>query len=464
MSHFFISAAYKSSGKTTLAIGLTAALRQRGLRVQTFKKGPDYIDPLWLTAASGRPCVNLDFFTMAEDEIDDDFASAMQGADVGLIEGNKGLYDGLDLDGSNSNAALAVRLQSPVFLVIDARGMTRGIAPLILGYQAFDADINIAGIILNKVGGSRHEAKLCQVIEHYTDLSVIGSVHNSPELEIDERHLGLKPSNESIEALDKIELLGETVSRQVDLEKILSIAEKHPAPAAPESGQIPYSGERVRIGYPKDRAFGFYYPGDQEKMIAAGADLIPFDSLNDAKLPDVDGLMIGGGFPEMVMQELEANHSLRQDIHDFIEQGGPVYAECGGLMYLARSLTWNGKTSQMVGAIPGDVEMHKKPQGRGYVRLVETGKSPWPLCGCVPEPHIAAHEFHYSAFSRLDPGAEFAYRVTRGTGIDGQHDGIIYKNLLASYTHLRNVGGNCWTDRFIRHIKDIKHKKAAEHG
>jgi len=139
MSHFFISAAYKSSGKTTLTIGLTAALRQRGLQVQTFKKGPDYIDPLWLTAASGRSCVNLDFFTMSEAEIDNDFAHAMVGADVGLIEGNKGLYDGLDLDGSNSNAALAVRLQSPVFLVIDARGMTRGIAPLILGYQAFDS-------------------------------------------------------------------------------------------------------------------------------------------------------------------------------------------------------------------------------------------------------------------------------------------------------------------------------------
>jgi len=456
MCHFFISAAYKSSGKTTIAIGLTAALRQRGLQVQTYKKGPDYIDPLWLTAASGRSCVNLDFFTMSEEEIDNDFARALVGSDVGLIEGNKGLYDGLDLDGSNSNAALAVQLQSPVFLVIDARGMTRGIAPLILGYQAFDSDINIAGVILNKVGGSRHEAKLCNVIEHYTDIPVVGAVHHAPELEIDERHLGLKPSNESLEALDKIELLGETVARQVDLGQILTIARKSPVPSTPEVSETVHTGERVRIGYPKDRAFGFYYPGDQEKLVAGGAELVPFDSLHDAHLPDVDGLFIGGGFPEMVMQELEANHSLRQEIHAFIEQGGPVYAECGGLMYLARSLSWNGKTCQMVGAIAGDIEMHVKPQGRGYVRLEETGNSPWPKCGCKLKPFIAAHEFHYSAFSNLDPNLSFAYRVTRGTGIDGNNDGIIYKNLLASYTHLRNVGGNCWTDRFIRHIKNVR--------
>jgi len=317
-------------------------------------------------------------------------------------------------------------------------------------------NINIAGIILNKVGGSRHEEKLCNVIEHYTDLSVVGSVHNAPELEIDERHLGLKPSNESTEALEKIELLGETVARQVNLDKILSIAEASPTPAAPVTEKPIYTGERVRIGYPKDRAFGFYYPGDEEKLIAAGADLVPFDSLSDPKLPDVDGLMIGGGFPEMVMHELEANQSLRQDILQFIEAGGPVYAECGGLMYLARSLTWNGKTCQMVGAIAGDIDMHKKPQGRGYVKLIETGKSPWPTCGCVPEPHIAGHEFHYSALNNLDPNMEFAYRVTRGTGIDGEHDGLVYKNLLASYTHLRNVGGNCWTDRFIDHIKSVK--------
>lgn len=452
MSYFFISAAHKSSGKTTLSIGLTAALCRRGKQVQTFKKGPDYIDPLWLTAASGRPCVNLDFFTMSRQEINDEFGRAMSSAEVGLIEGNKGLYDGLDLDGSNSNAALAAQLQAPVFLVIDARGMTRGIAPLILGYQAFDPDVRIAGVILNKVGGSRHEAKLCNVISHYTDLPVVGAVHNSPELVIDERHLGLMPSNESELAEKKIARLGEKVAEQVDIDRILAIATDVPPLNFTGETEIPSSSQPLRIGYPRDRAFGFYYPGDLRKMRSQGVELVPFNTLQDAHLPSVDGLFIGGGFPEMVMEELEANVSLRREIHEFIERGGPVYAECGGLMYLARSLKWQDRQCEMVGAIPGDVVMHARPQGRGYVRLEETDANPWPkVPGCSTG--IAAHEFHYSALENLDPSIRFAYKVTRGTGIDGTHDGIVYKNLLASYTHLRDVGDNHWIERFLAHAR-----------
>ncbi|TVO75495.1 cobyrinate a,c-diamide synthase [Sedimenticola selenatireducens] len=457
MSYFFISAAHKSSGKTTLSIGLTAALRNRGMCVQTFKKGPDYIDPLWLTAASGRPCVNLDFFTMDKGEILDEFGRAMQAAEIGVIEGNKGLYDGLDLDGSNSNAALAAQLQAPVFLVIDARGMTRGIAPLILGYQAFDPDVRIAGVILNKVGGSRHEAKLCNVIKHYTDIPVVGSVHNAPELVIDERHLGLMPSNETDLAQKKIAQLGETIAKQVDMDQVLRIAADVPIPAYKPEAVIRQDHQGVRIGYPRDQAFGFYYPGDLEKMSAHGVELVAFDALHDAHLPPVDGLFIGGGFPEMAMDGLTENVSLRQDIRDFIEQGGPVYAECGGLMYLARRVIWNEKSCDMVGAIPADVRMHERPQGRGYVRLQETEFSPWPK---VPGSNdiIAAHEFHYSALENIDSDIQYAYKVTRGTGIDGINDGIVYKNLLASYTHMRDVGGNHWIARFLAHVRQCKHK------
>ncbi|MDH3514602.1 MAG: AAA family ATPase, partial [Gammaproteobacteria bacterium] len=193
MNRLLISAAHKSSGKTTLAIGLCAALRRRGQTVQPFKKGPDFIDPMWLSLAAGRDCHNLDFFLMGREEIIHTYSSHMDGADIALIEGNKGLYDGLSLDGSNSNAALATLLRSPVVLVIDARGMTRGIAPLILGYQEFDKEIHIAGVILNQLGGSRHEAKLRAVIEHYTDVPVIGAVHHDDRLTIVERHLGLMP-------------------------------------------------------------------------------------------------------------------------------------------------------------------------------------------------------------------------------------------------------------------------------
>jgi len=455
MPYFFISAAHKSSGKTTLSIGLSAALRERGLHVQSFKKGPDYIDPLWLSLATGHCCQNLDFYTMPREEIEQEFAFRMAGADVGLIEGNKGLYDGLDLDGSNSNAALASLLDAPVILVIDARGMTRGIAPLILGYQAFDEKVRIEGVILNRVGGSRHESKLRRVIEHYTSAKVVGAVHNDPRLEIDERHLGLMPSNEAVRAREQIKVLSHAVGSQVDLDRVLEIAATSPLVNRQSKAMVATAGEKVRIGLPRDRAFGFYYPGDLEKLEAAGAVLVPFDSLSDPDLPDVDGIFIGGGFPEMVMEELEANVSLRHQIKAFVEQGGPVYAECGGLMYLARSLTWQGKSCKMVGAIPGDAVMYPKPQGRGYVKLVETLDAIWPrVANSASE--ISAHEFHYSALENLGEGVSFAYEVRRGTGIDGNHDGLIYKNLLANYTHMRDVGGNRWTERFIEHVRACK--------
>jgi cobyrinic acid a,c-diamide synthase len=457
MSHFFISAAHKSSGKTTLSIGLSAALRDMGLAVQPFKKGPDYIDPLWLSATCDRPCLNLDFFTMQRDEIEQGFAAAMATADIGVIEGNKGLYDGLDLDGSNSNAALANLLGSPVILVIDARGMTRGIAPLILGYQAFDRDLNIAGVILNKVGGSRHEAKLCNVIEHYTDVPVVGAVHSNPDLVIEERHLGLMPSNEADRAKRKIDLLGQAVASQVDLQRLLEIAATATPPEAvtPVAASVADTVEPVRIGYARDKAFGFYYPDDLQALQDGGAELLPIDTLHDQMLPQVDGIFLGGGFPEMVMEELEANTGLRSELLEYIESGGPVYAECGGLMYLARSMTWKGRTFSMVGALPGDAVMYERPQGRGYVRLRETGKGPWPTApdGLL---EIAAHEFHYSALENLDAGLEYAYEMVRGTGIDGSHDGIVYKNLLANYTHIRDVASNQWTKRFLAHVRRVK--------
>lgn len=459
MPRLLISAAHKSSGKTTVSIGLCAAFRARGSKIQPFKKGPDYIDPMWLSVASGRPCRNLDFFMMGEDEIVSEFQRHSAGADISLIEGNKGLYDGLNLDGSNSNAALARLLHAPVVLVIDARGMTRGIAPLILGYQAFDRDINIAGVILNNLGGARHESKLRAVIEHYTDVPVIGAVHHDKRLEIVERHLGLMPSNELEAATRRVNEIGELIGAQVDLDRLLEIATS--APQLPtckyQSTQEinPASQTKVRIAWAKDKAFGFYYADDLDALRAAGAELVPLDTLQDQHLPDVDGLFIGGGFPELFMTELEANMTLRTEIGQAIEKGMPVYAECGGLMYLARTMTWNGETHRMVGAIPGDVIMHEKPVGRGYIQLSETGKSPWPVSQkTLPETEVRGHEFHYSSLDNLDTRRlKFAYKVKRGHGIDGVHDGIVYKNMLASYAHLRSLGGNNWADRFVSFVR-----------
>ncbi|MCB1772126.1 MAG: cobyrinate a,c-diamide synthase [Gammaproteobacteria bacterium] len=462
MAHLYISAAHKSSGKTTLSIGLCAALRQRGHVVQPFKKGPDYIDPLWLGQAAERPCFNLDFYTMDRDEIAQAFSRRMQGADIGLIEGNKGLYDGLALDGSNSNAALAAHLAAPIVLVLDSQGMTRGIAPLILGYQAFDPAIRITGVILNKVGGRRHEAKLRAVIEHYTDVKVLGAVQRSDELRIDERHLGLVPSNELGKSRQHIERMAGLIADQVDLAALVDMAGTAgdvPCAGLPQAVAAPAGAvSGVRIAYAQDSAFGFYYTGDLEALREAGAELVPFSPLHDRSLPPCDGLFLGGGFPETHMDALERNTAMRAEVARFVENDNPVYAECGGLMYLCNSLTWQGNTRKMAGVIPADVIMHATPQGRGYVRLRETADHPWPVSG-TGDGVISAHEFHYSALAQVPADMRFAYGVERGHGLDGRHDGIVYRKLLASYAHLRHTRANPWADRFTAFVR--RHGRAA---
>ena len=462
MSRLLVSAAHKSSGKTTISIGICAAISARGMSIQPYKKGPDYIDPMWLSQACHRPCYNLDFYMMSNEEIQETFDKHNQDADLSLIEGNKGLYDGLDIEGSNSNAALAKLLQAPVVLVIDARCMTRGIAPLILGYQDFDRDINIAGVILNQLGGSRHESKLRTVIEHYTDVPVIGAVHHDPLLVVEERHLGLIPSNESEKSVTQIAKLATAVRNEVDLDRLLSIA--NDAEAVQSSHKTHHIAVApticdIRIAIAKDAAFGFYYPGDLETFEELGAELVPFNTLEDTHLPDnIDGLFIGGGFPEIKMGELAANTSLHRDIREKIEQGLPAYAECGGLMYLTRSIQWNEQCYESVGVIPADTVMHDRPQGRGYVILEETGKGPWTRYDPSGNPAtLRAHEFHYSALSNVADNMTYAFNVKRGTGIDGIHDGIVYKNLLACYAHQRSLQKNDWVNRFLTFVRTIKH-------
>jgi cobyrinic acid a,c-diamide synthase len=460
MHRFLVSAAHKSSGKTTVSIGLAAALRARGLTVQPFKKGPDYIDPLWLSVAAGRSCHNLDFFLSPNDEIRAQFARAGHDADVCLVEGNKGLYDGLALDGANSNAALAKLLDLPVVLVLDARGMTRGIAPLILGYQAFDRDIRIAGVILNRLGGHRHEAKLRAVIEHYTDVPVLGAIQEDKRLALVERHLGLMPANETRAAERHVAEIAERIGAQVDLAALLKVSHGDTPlvrPLPPRPSQEP----RVRIAIARDSAFGFYYADDLDALANAGAELVPFNALRDPHLPACDALFIGGGFPECFLDALEANATLRTDILDAIERGLPTYAECGGMMYLARTISWRGRTRRMVGAIPGDVTMHEKPVGRGYVVLSPTAAHPW-RSASEQVPELKAHEFHYSSLDNLPAETTYAYAVERGHGVDGRRDGIVYKNLLASYTHLRATANCDWPARFVRFARQCQQARPPE--
>ena len=457
MGGVFISALHKSSGKTSISIGIAASLKARGLTVQTYKKGPDYIDAMWLTLAGGRPCRNLDYHTMSPALIRNYYREHADYSNMNLVEGNKGLFDGVDVAGTDSNAALAKLLDLSVVLVIDTRGMTRGIAPVIQGYIAFDHDIRIAGIILNQVGGVRHESKLRAALEYYTDVRVIGAVGRHSEMAIAERHLGLVPANEAAEAETIVEQARRALEEGVDvasLEGIACVTEKPPIPLEP---RMSFLRPKIRIAVAQDAAFGFYYPDDLEAMRSGGAEIVPFDTLRDNKLPECDGLFIGGGFPETQAAKLSANMSLRQNIREAIGHGLPTYAECGGLMYLSNSINWRGEMFPMIGVIPGDVVMQSKPVGRGYVRLKHTGLLPWP--GIEKNLDIAAHEFHYGALKNLPDNSEFAYNVTRGYGIDGYHDGLIIGNTLSTFSHHRNIGGNNWVEHFLSFVREILSEK-----
>ena len=450
-SNFYISAAHKSSGKTIISLGLCRAISNLNSKVQSFKKGPDYIDPIWLAKATHQPCYNLDFFNMSSEEILDLYNNH-SATDVSIVEGNKGLFDGMSVDGGDANADLAKLLNLPVILVIDTNGMTRGIAPLLQGYQNFDHRVNIQGVILNKVGGNRHESKLINAIEHYTDLKVYGSVQRNKDLDIDERHLGLIPANEDDKSEIKINRISEIIADSINIKKILSDTPKNIISQSKPRESIPSS---LTIAIPKDVAFGFYYQDDLDLFEELGAKISYFDAIRDSKLPECDGLFIGGGFPEMSLKELSSNKSLLTDIQNKINAGLPAYAECGGLMYLTNNIEYLDRSFPMVGVINANTVMTQRPVGRGYVEIEPTDSHPWKDVSRK----ISAHEFHYSRLENIATDYEYAYNVLRGVGINNKKDGIITKNLLATYSHLRSVGGNLWVQQFIEFIKTLKEKR-----
>ncbi|VAW01171.1 Protein similar to cobyrinic acid a,c-diamide synthetase clustered with dissimilatory sulfite reductase [hydrothermal vent metagenome] len=451
--HILIAAARKSSGKTSFTLGLARTLTRAGMVVQTYKKGPDYIDPLWLEQASGRPCYNLDFNTMTSDEILTTFRENLGGADIALIETNKGLFDGLDVEGSDSNAALAKLLGSPVVLVLDTVGMTRGIAPLLQGYQNFDDEINIAGVVLNKTGGPRHESKLVAAIDHYNDLPVLGTLPRRDELAVDERHLGLTTPGDVSGATPVIEALADAVEQGVDLEKVIALGRT--ATVEPLAKPVISKQADVSLGIPRDAAFGFYYPDDLEALERAGAKLKFFSPLEDIELPPVDGVFIGGGFPETHLESLSQNSRLRTQIKTLIQVGLPTYAECGGLMYLCEQIVWENRRADMVGVIPGTATMNKRPQGRGFARLKATANAPW------LHSEFAAHEFHYASLEGLPDNLNYAYEVIRGHGIDGTRDGIVINNMMANFCHLRDSKTNPWAENFVSFVRRIKNAGVA---
>ncbi|MCK4708373.1 MAG: hydrogenobyrinic acid a,c-diamide synthase (glutamine-hydrolyzing), partial [Gammaproteobacteria bacterium] len=430
--------------------------------IQAFKKGPDYIDPIWLSQATGNPCYNLDFFTSGKDYILNQFNHYRQHKDVVLVEGNMGLFDGMALDGSDSNAAMAKLLQLPVILVLDTSGTSRGIAPLLNGYQNFDSEIDYAGIILNKVAGNRHESKLTRVIQEYTDFNILGSVPRNTDIQVTERHLGLIPGNEIPEESERvIELLAKQAREHINIDALLSIKTHETTESADSIPNITTQNNvstNIKIAVAMDEAFGFYYPEDLHQFERLGVEIIPFNCLKDSALPaEIDGLFIGGGFPETQLDKLSANQSMISSIKKSIEQGLPTYAECGGLMYLCNSLTYKRDTFPLCDVIHADVDMYQRPQGRGYIILETTDSHPW----FSNEKHtIKAHEFHYSAIKGLPVDTKFAYTLKRGTGIDKVNDGIILHNMVASYSHLRQTDKCLWVDNFVSFVKSCSNRQS----
>ena len=455
-----ISSPQGQSGKTIVTVGLCDVLKRRGLSIQPFKKGPDYIDPSWLTVAAGRTCRNLDLFLIPEDRLFFSFYRNCEGVNLAIVEGAMGLYDGLDSYGTT--AEIARLLSIPILLVVNTTRMTSSIAPMVMGFQHFQKDVPIAGVILNYVSGTRHERKLRKAIERYCGIPVVGSIPKDQDLHIMERHLGLIPSSESSEAELSIERIGRKLESRLDLDQILTLARSSKAPqvSSPllkkektKKSSLPLKErdrvrgtartQKVRIGIIRDRAFNFYYPENLEALAMEGAELLFIDSFKD-RLPKVDGLYIGGGFPEFFLKELEGNRGLRQDIAKAVHKNLPVYAECAGLMYLCRSISWNRRSYEMVGVIPSEISLSDRPEGHGYVIAKVINENPlFPV-----RLTIRGHEFHHSNLLPIDD-LQFAYRIQRGKGIADKKDGIVFKNLFASYVHLHALGTPEWAKSFV---------------
>ncbi len=439
------------SGKTLLSVGLCAAFTERRIVIQPFKRGPDYIDASWLTAVSPHPCRNLDVFLMGEPGVQSAFARtiAANTPDLALIEGAMGLYDGLGAEGLGSAAHISRLLQAPILLIMDASRMTRSAAAVIGGLQTFEKGTHINGVVFNHVNHARHLKKLRAALERHCGLPVLGALPDEPSATAPQRHLGLIPQQEDADLFLFAEAAKKLVAENVDLDGVLAMAQEAPPFPHDENLAIPAPpAPHLRIGIAQDNAFNFYYPANLDALQALGVELIPFSPLTDTHLPEVNGLYLGGGFPEVLMDRLAANQTLRQEIKTAVEAGLPVYAECGGLMYLSRSIKWEQKVRPMVAALPCDVEMMAKPQGRGFVRLEATDINPFFPAGS----EIRGHEFHHSRLVNVDEGVQFAYRTLRGSGITGQHDGLIYKNVMASYAHLHALGAPGWAEGFVKTV------------
>ncbi|EFK09895.1 cobyrinic acid a,c-diamide synthase [delta proteobacterium NaphS2] len=457
-----IAALKGGSGKTILSLGLAAAWREKGLQVAPFKKGPDFIDAGWLSMAAEVPCYNLDSFLMNEEQIFNSFLNHSAQKKISLVEGNRGLFDGLDIDGCCSTAELGRLLNAPVLIVLDVTMTTRTMAAVVRGCQVFDPELNIAGVILNRVAGLRQRNLITEAIGKYCGIPVVGAIPKLKENPFPERHMGLVPHRERDRAQKAISWAREVVLDNLDLEHIQKIASSAPEldlmshPLKTKNGAKKMVN-RPRIGFIMDQSLWFYYPENLSELEKGGADLIKLDAISSNALPDLDVLYIGGGFPETQAEYLADNVFFRNALKDAIENGLPVYAECGGLIYLGEQLRLTDHHYPMVGALPLDFVFQKKPQGHGYTILETCGQNPFYSVGKI----LRGHEFHYSKAILTAPeeSVRFAFKVQRGHGIHSGKDGICRKNVLGTYTHVHAAGEPDWAEGLIKAAFNFREQK-----
>jgi len=447
-----------SSGKTTISVGIMSLLNERGLKVQPFKVGLDYIDPSYHSMVTGRASENLDGFLMPDAAIVEAFQHSAGDADVAVIEGVRGLYEGLEsLSDIGSTAQIAKILKVPVILVVDAQSITRSTAAIVKGYRDFDRGVDIKGVILNKVGSDRHAEKARIAIEKYTGVEVLGAIPRNKGMSLTMRHLGLIPAREGVSRVDdfdsRISKIKAIVKENVNIDRILEIAKA--APKLKTGKPCIFTREKgagVRIGVALDEAFNFYYKDNMDLLSLKGAELVYFSPLHDGQIPEVDGLIIGGGYPEFFTGELSDNHSMRKSIADASAGGMPIYTECGGMMYLTRALEdQNGKRSDMVGVLDCIASM-KHIRTIGYVIGRFERDTPIGPKGS----YFKGHEFHYSVITEVPPEAQFAYRMDRGTGLKDGMDGMVVNNTLGSYTHLHAASYLPFAKNFVESCLEYK--------
>jgi Ni-sirohydrochlorin a,c-diamide synthase len=441
MKQILITGDRSGSGKTSITLALAALLAKRH-RVQTFKVGMDYIDPSYLSAVSGRPCRNLDSFTLSDAQIRDIFRFGCRGAEIALVEGVRGLYEGAEaLNDVGSTAGVAKTLDLPVILVVSAQSITRSSAAIVKGFQSFDPAVRIAGVILNNVRGGSHKTKATTAIEHYCGVPVIGAIPRMDEMQLAMRHLGLVPYREGAGRGDfdaRITAITEMIGQYVDLDRFVRLMKEADIPQKRSRVFDPSPVRDVKIGIALDEAFNFYYSDLFDILHSLGADYLPFSPVHD-RLPDADGYIVGGGYPELFVRELEANDRMREALKEVSQNGIPVYAECGGLMYLTERMVlkkgWQGSTADQASAMCGVFAGETRMPARRVVSYVEGTARPDSPLG---KASFRGHEFHYSDVA-LGRDTQFAYHLSRGIGIRENLDGAVVSNTLGSYTHLHPV-------------------------